>query len=128
MSAKRRRWWLPRWRRREAIFRSCFPAFLANRWPLRADVAPTVPRGLLVEGLPDDWREAAEELDVVAIHASHAILTPERVAAVHGAGYRVVAWTVNGEARARELVGMGVNAVITDVPACIKAALTAGHG
>ena len=35
---------------------------------------------------------------------------------VHGAGGRVVAWTVNDIARARDLAHMGVDAICTDVP------------
>jgi glycerophosphoryl diester phosphodiesterase len=40
----------------------------------------------------------------------------ELVDRVHDAGGRVIAWTVNNVARARELVDMGVDVVCTDVP------------
>lgn len=87
------------------------------------EIAPAVPRGLLIEGFPDDWQKAAESLDVTTIHADQASLTPERVAMLNTAGYRVLAWTVNDTTRARALAEMGVTAVITDHPARIKAAL-----
>jgi glycerophosphoryl diester phosphodiesterase len=100
-----------------------FSSFAREALAAARDVAPSVPRGLLVEALPDDWREEAETLDVVAIHADHATLSPEQVATMHAAGYRVLAWTVNDDTRARALVDMGVDAVITDVPARMKTAL-----
>lgn len=38
------------------------------------------------------------------------------VAVVHDAGGRVIAWTVNDARRAIDLIGMGVDAICTDVP------------
>ncbi len=35
---------------------------------------------------------------------------------VHNAGGRVIAWTVNDAERARELIGLGVDGICTDVP------------
>ena len=41
---------------------------------------------------------------------------PELIAEVHGAGARVIAWTVNDLSRARDLKAIGVDAICTDTP------------
>lgn len=59
----------------------------------------------------------------------HATLIDEPlVRAVHDAGVRVIAWTVNSTPHARQLAAWGVDALCTDVPGELRAALTApGH-
>ena len=39
---------------------------------------------------------------------------------MHAAGYRIAAWTVNDPARARELLGWGMDAIFTDKLADIR--------
>lgn len=46
----------------------------------------------------------------------HELLSPELVEGVHGLGMQVIPWTVNEEARMRELIDMGVDGIITDYP------------
>lgn len=46
------------------------------------------------------------------------------VARVHGAGLALWVYTVNDEARARQLVALGVDGIITDRPAVIRVAVT----
>lgn len=105
-----------------------FSSFSRESLAAAREAAPAIPRGLLVEGLPEDWRPAAESLDVVALHVDHGPLQADQVAAMHAAGYRVLAWTVNGEAEARRLTEWGVNTVITDVPQRMLAALEGEAG
>ena len=45
------------------------------------------------------------------------------VTAAHARGVRVIAWTVNDAARARELLGLGVDALCTDTPGILRARL-----
>jgi len=52
----------------------------------------------------DVWSPFHEDLDAAAVREAHAL------------GLRVVAWTVNDEERARALVEMGVDGLITDRP------------
>jgi len=59
---------------------------------------------------------AAPLLSVYALHPSHRVVTPDLVRKAHLRGLAVNTWTVNDEARMRELVDMRVNALITDVP------------
>ncbi|WP_262357309.1 glycerophosphodiester phosphodiesterase family protein, partial [Bordetella pertussis] len=62
--------------------------------------APQLPRALLVD-------RASREL----------------VDAVHQAGYRIAAWTVNDPARARLLLDWGMDAIFTDELATIRPAV-----
>lgn len=77
---------------------------------------PRWPRGLLCRALPSDWHRAAEEFACASVHCHHRLVTPERVAAVRGAGYHVLAYTVNDRSQAQRLWNWGVSAVFTDVP------------
>ncbi len=78
--------------------------------------APDWPRGLLVGGVPADWRQRAEALGCVALHADEAGLDQAAVAAVRAAGLAVLAYTVNDSARAEALWRAGVAAVFADAP------------
>ncbi|AJW98294.1 glycerophosphodiester phosphodiesterase [Burkholderia gladioli] len=75
---------------------------------------PDLPRGLLVETLPDDWRALTAELGCVALHANHREFDAARVAEIRAAGLRMLAYTVNEPARARELMDWGVDLICTD--------------
>ena len=80
-----------------------------------AGAAPALPRALLVDrGLLPDWRERAARHGCVALNIAHEDASPELVAAAHGAGLRIAAWTVNDPARARLLLDWGVDAIFTD--------------
>lgn len=87
--------------------------------------APAFPRGLLVEALPEDWREAAAELGCVTLHLDHEALTPSVVEAVKASGLGLAAYTVNDPAEAVRLRTWGVDAIITDDPRAVLAALAA---
>lgn len=87
------------------------------------DVAPHWPRAFLFDRLPEDWRHIAATLDVVSLNANQKHLTREQVMELRGAGYAVMAYTVNDIARARELFGWDLDAIFTDVPGEMLAAL-----
>ena len=76
--------------------------------------APGVPRGLLVEAVPDDWRERLYEAGAVALHAKAGLLEAGQVAGVKAAGFGLMAYTVNDPVQARALFALGVDAVCTD--------------
>lgn len=78
------------------------------------EAAPSVPRALLVEAVPQDWRERLHELDAVALHAKAGVLTAGQAAAVKAAGYGLMVYTVNHPDEARALFAIGVDAVCTD--------------
>ncbi|MGO4331531.1 glycerophosphodiester phosphodiesterase [Cupriavidus sp. 2TAF22] len=76
--------------------------------------APALPRALLLDKLPPDWLERLRRLDCVALDSNHRELTAEVIQAAHAAGFRVACYTVNDPVRAAELLGWGLDALITD--------------
>jgi len=76
--------------------------------------APSLPRGMLFEAVPNDWRRIVHELQCVSLHANHKHLTEPLVADIRAAGLRILAYTVNDPVRARELAQWGVNMICTD--------------
>ncbi|HEY3596386.1 MAG TPA: glycerophosphodiester phosphodiesterase [Paraburkholderia sp.] len=86
-----------------------FDALIAAR-----DAAPALPRGMLFEALSDDWLRIVRELGCVSLHANHEHLTERRIAEIHAAGLRVLAYTVNDPLRAQQLARWGVDMICTD--------------
>jgi glycerophosphoryl diester phosphodiesterase len=78
------------------------------------EVAPQLPRALLMSELAPDWERRAREVDAVAIHANHRHLTQQQARDVKAAGFGLFCYTVNEAARARELLAWGVDAFCTD--------------
>jgi glycerophosphoryl diester phosphodiesterase len=76
--------------------------------------APELPRGLLVGRIPSHWRELMQDLDCVALHCNHRALKARLAQEIHGAGYAILAWTVNDRRAARRLLGWGVDCLVTD--------------
>jgi glycerophosphoryl diester phosphodiesterase len=88
-------------------------------------VAPDYERGLLL----DPGRMLEPQLTWLdtaakgAIHPHFSQCTPEGVAGWKKRGFKVVVWTVDDAAEARRLKGLGVDAVITNIPAKLRGAL-----
>jgi glycerophosphoryl diester phosphodiesterase len=78
------------------------------------DVAPDLPRALLFDAVPSDWREQLESLDCTALHCNADTLQPDTASAIVAAGYGLAAWTVNDRNKAERLFAMGVDAIFTD--------------
>lgn len=77
-------------------------------------VAPQLPRGLLFEEVPDDWRAQMRARDAVSIHCDHSRLSDERMRDIVAAGVPLRCYTVNDAARAKALIGAGVSGLFTD--------------
>ena len=75
---------------------------------------PQLPRGLLVGRLPPRWREMLRDLECVALHANHRVLSARIVEEAHRSGAAVLAWTVNDRRAAKKLLGWGVDCLVTD--------------
>ncbi len=88
------------------------------------DQAPDLPRGYLVEELPDHWETTARELGCVTIHHYAKAVTAAQVAETKAAGYGLAVYTVNDPEQARELLDWGIDCLITDAPAEIKRAVS----
>jgi glycerophosphoryl diester phosphodiesterase len=78
---------------------------------------PSELAGLLADGaLPDE-----------AVSIRHSLLSPRLVEQLHDRVPSIVAWTVNGLNRARQLQAMGVDGVTTDRAAILAAMSTAAN-
>jgi glycerophosphoryl diester phosphodiesterase len=76
--------------------------------------ASTLPRGLLLDTLWPGWFEMAQSLGCVAVVTNHALMDEVLIEKLHGAGLRALVYTVNDVARARQLVALGIDGIITD--------------
>jgi glycerophosphoryl diester phosphodiesterase len=78
------------------------------------DVAPEVPRALLLENLWDGWERVAEALGCIAVVTHHPLMDGALVQRLHQMGCRAVCYTVNAPDVADRLWDAGVDALITD--------------
>ena len=90
-------------------------------WPVVDRVrslAPELPTGLLGFDLSKgpDLLDAAAGGGHTAVNPWDPFVTPELVERAHGLGLQVHTWTVDEPARVAELVALGVDGVITDLP------------
>jgi glycerophosphoryl diester phosphodiesterase len=91
-------------------------SFLPRALAVMRDLAPAVPRGLLLRSVPRRWRAAADRLGCTTLNLNHQAVTPGVVAEMRAAGYSVLAYTVNDPVRARRLLDWGVASVFSDIP------------
>jgi glycerophosphoryl diester phosphodiesterase len=98
-------------------------SFSADSLAAARQAAPQIPRGFLTLKFSKDWAARMRELECATFHVLDRRLTEARVRAVHEAGYRALAYTVNDPRRARELLSWGVESIITDYPDRISAAI-----
>lgn len=78
------------------------------------DAAPELPRGYLLDYIPADWQQQAQELGAVAIHTNHKHLDAALAAQIKAAGYGLFCYTVNTPERGREILSWGVDGFCTD--------------
>lgn len=81
---------------------------------------PDCPLGVIYDELPQGWQGQAEALNAVSIHLAAQHLSAEQVASVKKNGRELYVFTVNDQAEAERLWGMGVEGVFSDVPAQIR--------
>lgn len=109
----------------------------AKQWPLlssfsatalraAAEAAPELPRGCLFDAVPADWAATLARHGACALHCNARSLDESLCTAVSGAGYAILAWTVNAPDDARRLFGWGVDAVFTDALDAIGPDFAAG--
>lgn len=77
---------------------------------------PNLPRALIVETLPDDWKDIATRLRLSALHLDHQAVTADMVAAIHAEGLLVRVYTVNETVDMKRMIDAGVDVMITDKP------------
>lgn len=76
--------------------------------------APTLPRALLIERLEPDCVDIALGLGCVAIVAYHGLITTRFEVWLRSERLALLTYTVNDDAEAERLVGIGVQGLITD--------------
>lgn len=84
--------------------------------------APELPRAMLFEKVPADWRDRLAHAQCVALDADYREIDADLAAAVRGAGYRLLCYTPNDPAQAAELARWGVDGIITDAVDAIRPA------
>ena len=99
-----------------ARIRSAVHSFDHQCIELMRGLAPTVPRGILIdqEKADTDVLAAMARAGARDVWPEWTMIDRALVERVHGAGGRVIAWTVNDITTAATLVGMGVDGVCTD--------------
>ena len=75
---------------------------------------PHLPRGLLLDTLPDGWLDTALRLECVAVVCNHLLWDASSVAQAKAAGLRTLSYTVNEAAAAQRLIDLGTDGIITD--------------
>ncbi len=76
----------------------------------------SIPRGLLYQdALVDPW-DYAVHAQVQALHPHERLVDGELIERCHAVGLRVHPWTVDDPVRIAELIALGADAVITNVP------------
>lgn len=83
------------------------------------EYAPEYPRGLLLETTPHaNWPELVEHLEPTTLNfdGNTPSLTREQVEDFMETGKKLLAYTINDPARARQLFSWGVDSVFSDVP------------
>ena len=78
------------------------------------DAAPELPRGLLLDSLPEGWLQSALALGCVAVVCNHALWDSASVLQAKSAGFRCLSYTVNDEWAAERLWNLGTDGIITD--------------
>jgi glycerophosphoryl diester phosphodiesterase len=76
--------------------------------------APELPRALLVQDIPTDWRARLDAVGAQALHCSHQGLMLAAAEAVTHSGTPLAVYTVDDPKRARQLFERGVCAIVTD--------------
>ena len=86
-------------------------------------VAPELARGVLETSYHRDACFPMRDVGARDLWQHEALIDAALVAAVHGAGGRVIAWTVDGLHRATELAALGVDGLCTNDVAGVRAAV-----
>jgi len=79
-------------------------------------VLPALPRALIVEDMPADWKMIGQAMALSAFHLDQEFVTSSLVHDIHDAGYLVRVYTVNDEADMARMVEANVDVIISDYP------------
>lgn len=91
-----------------------FSSFSATALAAALKDAPELPRALLLEVIPTDWRSRLQELQCTALHCAARHLQPGQASEIVAAGFPLGCYTVNRPGDALPLFAAGVSAIFTD--------------
>ena len=101
------------------VFSSFDPAALEHAM----NRMPEIPRALLVDRIPSDWKQAMARIDAINLHCSVAGFDADHAQALHEAGHRIYCYTANDDDVALRLLDNGADGVFTDWPGRLQARL-----
>ncbi len=104
----------------ERVWFSSFKPFSLSQARL---LAPEIPCGLLYDALGIGAHLLGPITPHEALHPHHVLLSKERIRRAHSRGLWVATWTVDDISRAQVLADWGVDAIITNEPDRLLAAL-----
>jgi len=87
---------------------------------------PALVRGVLLASYPLRPLEALQDTGATVLWQEQSLIDTELVDALHGAGYRIYAWTVNAPDEMRRLLALHVDGLCTNVPDVGRRAVDAG--
>ena len=105
-----------------------FSSFSPEALMAARDIAPEIPRGLLIGHVPEDWQARLEQVGAMALHTSHKTLKQEQAKAIKDAGFGLFCYTVDDPEVAGRLLDWGVDAFCTDRLDLIGADFADGWG
>lgn len=88
---------------------------LPELWEFK-QLAPEIPIGALICGVPLDWAGCAVELGAATLNLSSEFVDPRLIEDAHAHGIAVYVYTVNDPAEMRALHALGVDGIFTDYP------------
>jgi glycerophosphoryl diester phosphodiesterase len=86
-------------------------------------VAPHLPRALLLEKWMTDSAALAKKLDCVSVNLSRRYVDAASIDSIKALNKKIMIYTVNQPTQARELFAMGVDAIFTDCPGYMISAI-----
>ena len=83
-------------------------------------MAPEIPVGVLQTSYPVDPIRPLRDAGARDLWQHWEMIDESLIARVQAAGGRVIAWTVNHEPVAEQLIGWGVDGICSDTPAVMR--------
>lgn len=80
------------------------------------DLAPEIPIGVLLCGVPLDWAGCTAELGASSLNISDEFVDERIVADAHARGLKVLVYTVNHPDEIRRMKALGLDGIFTDYP------------
>ena len=122
---------LKTWNGTAAAVAKVLREYVAQGWPLDKlmvssfhlpelyefrQIAPEIPIGVLLCGVPLDWAGCAVELGAVSLNVSDEFLDERLLADAHARGLKVYVYTVNHPEEIARMKAMGVDGIFTNYP------------